>query len=94
MHMAVALDRPVVSVFGPTDALWIGPYRRPDAVLRAGLPCAPCYLRQLRHCRHGHACMGEITAADVIERMEATLAAARPAAAQQTIAAEPVPAAG
>jgi heptosyltransferase-2 len=92
--MAVALDRPVVSVFGPTDARWIGPYRRPDAVLRADLPCAPCYLRQLRHCRHGHACMEEITAADVIERMEATLAAARPAAGQQTIAAEPMPAAG
>jgi heptosyltransferase I len=93
MHMAVALDRPVVSVFGPTDALWIGPYRRPDAVLRADLPCAPCYLRQLRHCRHGHACMGEITAADVIGRMEATLAAARPAAGQQVIHAEAVPAA-
>ena len=91
MHMAVALDRPVVSVFGPTDALWIGPYRRPDAVLRADLPCAPCYLRQLRHCRHGHACMGEITAADVIDRMEATLAAARPAAGQQVIHAEAVP---
>jgi len=94
MHMAVALDRPVVSVFGPTDALWIGPYRRPDAVLRADLACAPCYLRQLRDCRHSHACMGEISAADVIERMEATLAAAHPAAAQQTIAVEPMPAAG
>jgi len=75
MHMAVALDRPVVSVFGPTDALWIGPYGRSDAVVRTELPCAPCYLRQLRYCRHGHACMGEITAADVIARMEATLAA-------------------
>jgi len=30
----------------------------------------------------------------VIERMEATLAAAHPAAAQQTIAVEPMPAAG
>jgi lipopolysaccharide heptosyltransferase I len=93
MHMAVALDRPVVSVFGPTDALWIGPYGRPDAVLRADLPCAPCYLRQLRHCRHGHACMGEITAADVIERMEATLAAAHPAVVQPSLEAEAVPAA-
>jgi len=92
MHMAVALDRPVVSIFGPTDALWIGPYGRPDAVLRASLPCAPCYLRQLRHCRHGHACMGEITAAAVIERMEAILAAA--ARAAQSVAAEAVPAAG
>ena len=93
MHMAVALDRPVVSVFGPTDALWIGPYRRADAVLRADLPCAPCYLRQLRHCRHGHACMGEITAADVIARMEAILAAPRRAPASPTVATEAVPAA-
>ena len=93
MHMAVALDRPVVSVFGPTDALWIGPYRRPDAVLRADLPCAPCYLRQLRHCRHGHACMGEIAAADVIERMEAILATARRAPESPSVATEAVPAA-
>jgi heptosyltransferase-1 len=93
MHMAVALDRPVVSVFGPTDALWIGPYRRADAVLRADLPCAPCYLRQLRHCRHGHACMGEIAAADVIERMEAILATPRRAPASPTVATEAVPAA-
>ena len=27
MHLAVALDRPVVSVFGPTDPVWAGPYR-------------------------------------------------------------------
>jgi len=92
MHMAVALDRPVVSVFGPTDALWIGPYRRPDAVLRADLPCAPCYLRQLRHCRHGHACMGEISAADVIARMEAILAGPRRAPESPTVETEAVPA--
>lgn len=75
MHLAVALDRPVVSIFGPTDSLWIGPYQRADAVLRTDLPCAPCYLRQLRHCRHGHACMREVSAAAVIERMETILAA-------------------
>jgi lipopolysaccharide heptosyltransferase I len=45
MHLAVSLDRPVVSVFGPTDAIWIGPYGRPDSVVRANLPCSPCYLR-------------------------------------------------
>ena len=75
MHLAVALDRPVVSIFGPTDSLWIGPYGRPDAVLRRDLACAPCYLRQLRHCRHGHACMQEVSAAEVIERIEKILAA-------------------
>jgi ADP-heptose:LPS heptosyltransferase len=76
MHLAVALDRPVVSVFGPTDPLWIGPYGRPDAVVRAGLPCSPCYHRRLRSCPHGHACMSEVSAAAVIERVEAVLAVA------------------
>src|SRR5947207_4465733 len=74
MHLAVALDRPVVSVFGPTDSVWIGPYRREGAVLRRELPCAPCYLRRLRQCRHNHACMREVPASAVIARMEALLA--------------------
>jgi ADP-heptose:LPS heptosyltransferase len=45
MHLAVALARPVVSVFGPTDAVWIGPYRRHDAVRE-------------RACRARHAIFG------------------------------------
>ncbi len=76
MHIAVALDRPVVSVFGPTDPVWAGPYRRADAVLRAALPCSPCYLRQLSRCIHGHACMTDVSAAAVIARMETILAKA------------------
>ncbi len=74
MHLAVALGRPVVSVFGPTDPIWIGPYRRDGAVLQAkNLPCAPCYLRQLSRCAYGHACMHGVAASAVIERMEAML---------------------
>jgi lipopolysaccharide heptosyltransferase II len=74
MHIAVALGRPVVSIFGPTDPVWAGPYRRKDAVLRVDLPCSPCYLRQLSRCMHGHACMQEISAAAVIERLDGILA--------------------
>jgi lipopolysaccharide heptosyltransferase I len=73
MHLAVALDRPVVSIFGPTDAVWIGPYLRPDAVVSAGVPCAPCYLRRLRECPHEHACMQQVSAESVIERAERML---------------------
>jgi len=75
MHLAVALDRPVVSIFGPTDPIWIGPYRRRDAVLQADLPCMPCYLRRLNRCPHAHACMTEIAADTVIERAEDILQA-------------------
>jgi heptosyltransferase-1 len=74
MHLAVALRRPVVSIFGPTDEIWIGPYRRANAVVRASLPCAPCYLRVLSRCPHDHACMREVSARAVIERAEAVLA--------------------
>jgi lipopolysaccharide heptosyltransferase I len=73
MHLAVALDRPVVSVFGPTDPIWIGPYGRADAALQAGVPCSPCLLRQLSRCRYGHACMMNVPARAVIERMERML---------------------
>jgi lipopolysaccharide heptosyltransferase I len=75
MHLAVALQRRVVSVFGPTDPVWVGPYGRSDAVVRAGVACAPCYLRKLQRCPHSHACMSQVTAATVIERIERVLAA-------------------
>lgn len=78
LHLAVALGRPTVSVFGPTDPLWIGPYQRPDATLSAGLSCQPCYLRKLRRCPYDHACMSGVAAADVIDRAEDMLAARRP----------------
>ena len=74
MHLAVALDRPVVSIFGPSDALWIGPYGRAGAVLSADLPCSPCYLRKLSRCPHDHACMHRVSTESVIERIERMLA--------------------
>jgi lipopolysaccharide heptosyltransferase I len=73
MHLAAALDRPVVSIFGPTDPIWIGPYHRDNAVLQAGLACSPCYLRKLKHCQHGHACMRNISPVAVIELAQGML---------------------
>ncbi len=78
MHLAVALDRPVISIFGPTDPSWIGPYRRANAVLQADLECSPCYLRRLKHCRHDHACMRGVSPLTVIEHAESVLAARVP----------------
>lgn len=69
MHLAVALGRPVVSVFGPTDPVRIGPYGRPEAVVQAGVSCSPCHLRRLSECQHLHQCMTLITAERVFERV-------------------------
>jgi lipopolysaccharide heptosyltransferase II len=73
MHLAVALETPVVSVFGPTNPVHIGPYGQPQAVVRADLPCSPCNFRYLSRCPHGHACMQQVSAAMVIERLESAL---------------------
>jgi lipopolysaccharide heptosyltransferase I len=74
MHLAVALNRPVVCVFGPTNPSWVGPYGRADAVVRANLSCSPCYFRRLSQCPNDHACMKQISAELVIERVQAVLA--------------------
>ena len=73
MHLAVALGRPVVGLFGPSDTVWAGPYHRENAVVRADLPCSPCYLRRLNRCPHGHACMNDLPAQAVIERADSVL---------------------
>lgn len=42
MHIAAALRKPVVAMFGPTDPRRTGPYRQVERVLRSPLPCSPC----------------------------------------------------
>jgi heptosyltransferase I len=73
MHIAVAEGSPIVSVFGPTNPIWIGPYGRPDAVVSADVSCTGCYLRRLRDCPNGHLCMREVTPGMVIARIERVL---------------------
>lgn len=65
MHLATALGRPMVAIYGPTSPRRTGPYRRPDSVARLDLPCSPCYLKRVADCPHGHRCMRELSA-DVI----------------------------
>ena len=77
MHLAVALGRPVVGVFGPTDPVWAGPYRHTGSVVRAGVPCSPCYLRRLSQCPNNHACMEKVSAGSVIEKIDAAPGGAR-----------------
>ncbi len=75
MHIAAALQRPMVAISGPTNPSRTGPYRQVDAVLRRDLPCSPCYLRRLSQCPHAHECMQGIEADAVISRVARTLEA-------------------
>jgi ADP-heptose:LPS heptosyltransferase len=82
LHLAVACRRPVIGVYGPTNPMWVGPYGRERAVILAGVPCAPCYLRPLSRCPHNQVCMRNVEAPSVIERIEEILSQKPNAAAR------------
>ncbi len=42
MHVAAALGKPVVAIFGPTNPQRTGAYGQIDRSLRVQLPCSPC----------------------------------------------------
>lgn len=83
MHLAAAVGRPVVALFGPADPRRTGPWSPPGSghvVLRELPPCAPCNRKTCNQVRH--ACMEDLT-------VERVLAAAR-----ERLASTPVPGAG
>ncbi len=51
MHIAAALNRPTVALFGPTNPARTGPLSDAARVLTHPVPCAPCYRRR---CPLGH----------------------------------------
>jgi lipopolysaccharide heptosyltransferase I len=69
MHIAAALGRPLVALFGPTDPNRTGPYRREDSVLRLGIPCSPCLSRRCSHM----SCLRWVQARDVLDLAERQL---------------------
>ncbi|PYK24794.1 MAG: hypothetical protein DME52_10340 [Verrucomicrobia bacterium] len=77
MHVAASLGKPMVSVFGPTNPIRVGPYRRPESVVRLDLPCSPCNYRWLSQCPFDHACMKQLTSGMVVERVREILRTAK-----------------
>ncbi len=69
MHLAVALGRPVIALFGPSDPGRTGPLY--GEVIRKSQDCAPCNKRNCDDPR----CMRDISPRDVLERMEAVWSA-------------------
>jgi lipopolysaccharide heptosyltransferase I len=49
MHIAAALGRPLVTVFGPTNPVRTGPYQRQETVVRLDIVCSPCYSKRCLH---------------------------------------------
>ncbi len=64
MHVAAALKRPQVAIFGSTDPHVTRPLNPNSLVLHARLPCSPCFERT---CKQNYACFEAIKVSDVFE---------------------------
>lgn len=73
MHIAAALNRPTVALFGPTDPDRTGPYgwqrNKNLKVISAGLACSPCLGQKKNKCRDV-ICMDQITVDQVLGVLE------------------------
>ena len=66
MHVASALGKPLVALFGPTEPRRTGPYRQLDGVMRIDLPCSPC-LKSRCHYEKKNECLNALSPAAVVE---------------------------
>lgn len=72
MHVAAALNIPLVAIFGSTDPVATGPFSPRAMVVRSELPCSPCLET---HCPKGHLqCMEGIFVDEVLAAAQAQLA--------------------
>ncbi len=73
MHVAAALGRPLVALYGSSDPGFTPPLGEPHEILHKGLECSPCFERV---CPKGHLrCLTEIGVPEVkaaLERLEGT----------------------
>ena len=75
MHVAAALDRPQVALFGPSDPTRTGPRNPAAKLLRLGLDCSPC---NKRICPLGHhRCLEDLDAARALTALAQMESASR-----------------
>ena len=67
MHIAAAMGRPVVALFGPTAPLRTGPYGKNHTVVRDEIDCSPCFKKRCSHMK----CMKNVTVDTVFDSVKA-----------------------
>jgi heptosyltransferase-2 len=80
-HIASALGRHTLVIFGPTNPLTTRPFSPFGEIVRQPPDCAPCMLRD---CPIDHRCMTAISPADVFERARTLLSDKPELACQST----------
>ncbi|MEX1198872.1 MAG: lipopolysaccharide heptosyltransferase II [Pseudohongiellaceae bacterium] len=71
MHVAAALHRPLVALFGSTSWTFTPPMTEPVSMLATDIDCRPCFQRQ---CPLGHRhCLVRLSPADVSRHLESVM---------------------
>ncbi|MNZ76563.1 ADP-heptose--LPS heptosyltransferase 2 [compost metagenome] len=78
MHVAAALNRPLVAVYGSTSPGFTPPLAEHVEIVRLGIECSPCFDRT---CRFGHYnCLRQLTPApvnDALQRLQGSVVEVR-----------------
>ncbi len=69
MHLAAAVNAPLIALFGPTAPWRTGPYGNHHLILRKSLPCSPCFKKKCATLE----CMKSITVEEVLEAVDKKL---------------------
>ncbi len=67
MHVASALNTPLVSIFGSTDPKRTGPLSANSRVIQGSVECSPCFKT---HCENGYICLKSVKVKDVWREVE------------------------
>lgn len=78
MHLAAALDLPLIALFGPQSPVKFGPWGKRSRILYKRFPCSPCRQKFFEECdpspRGKPMCMEAIAVDEVVEEACAALA--------------------
>ncbi len=70
-HIAIAFDRPVITLFGPNDPAWTETNHKKEIKIIGKAPCAPCAKPECTNSRH--ICMESITVEMVVNAADKIL---------------------
>lgn len=70
MHLAAAMESPLLAIFGATDQRKTGPYKMENDVIFKNIQCRPCLKRTCLNSGYPMECMERITPEEVFERFK------------------------